>query len=570
VRVVRRGVLVKKFIAGVGESDFRSFREAGFGYVDKTNFVRDVLADPTKVLLFPRPRRFGKTINLSTLAYFLRKSNEDLSHLFAGLDVTRDAPAMTHFQKYPVVSVTFKDVKARTSASAMTGIREQIVAAFDEYRNLLDENKLDPTSAARFQHVLSGQVTDAELQYSFQWLSKALQRYYGQRVVILIDEYDTPVQSGFMNGFFDEVVEFFRNFLSACLKDNAALFKGVLTGILRVSKENMFSGLNHIRVHSIIDKPYSTAFGFTEAEVAAIVEPERLEEVRSWYNGYNFGGNVIYNPWSILHYIDEGLLKPYWVNTGSSDLIETLALKRGLGLSEQSEALLQGGTIDVSIDPNIVLRDVEKSPDAFWNFLLFSGYLKTVELKLEMGEYTAKLAIPNIEVSLVYRTMFRNWLHIADPGSDYTNALVKALLCGNAPTAQKTLQHILITAMSYYDAAGKQPEKLYHGFILGLLVHLEKQYEVRSNRESGLGRADMLMRPKTPGRPGVVIEFKVLDEDEKVDDVLKDAAKQVRERQYATELIAAGATPVYEYAVVFDGKKTWVKLVDDALASETT
>jgi hypothetical protein len=332
----------------------------------------------------------------------------------------------------------------------------------------------------------------------------------------------------------------------------------------------MFSGLNHIKVYSILDEPYSTALGFTDNEVAAIVPPDKLEEVRSWYNGYIFGGNIIYNPWSILHYIEEGLLKPYWVNTGSSELIETLALKRGLGLSEQSEALLKGGTIDVSIDTNIVLRNVEKSRDAFWNFLLFSGYLKVVELKLEMGRYFAKLAVPNLEVKIVYEDMFRNWLYIADPDSDYTNALVKALLCGNAPTAQKTLQHILITAMSYYDAAGKQPEKLYHGFILGLLVHLEKQYEVRSNRESGLGRADMLMRPKTAGRPGVVIEFKALDEDEKVDAVLKDAATQVRERQYATELVAAGATPVYEYVVVFDGKKTWVKLVDDALALVTT
>ncbi len=560
---------MKKFIAGVGESDFRTFRQSGFGYVDKTNLISDILADASKVLLFPRPRRFGKTLNLSMLGHFLRKTTEDLSHLFAGLDVTRDARAMTHFQKYPVISVTFKDVKAATWEDAFAGLRARIEAVCDEHRYLLESPTVSARKVATLRRILSGESTKQDIQDAFWLLSEALFEHHGERVVILIDEYDTPVQSGYMNGYFDEVVGFFRNFLSAALKDNVALFKGVLTGILRVSKENMFSGLNHIDVHSIIDKPYSTAFGFTEAEVAAIVEPDRLEEVRSWYNGYIFGGHVIYNPWSILHYIDEGLLKPYWVNTGSSELIETLALKRGLGLSEQSEALLQGGTIDVPIDPNIVLRNVELSPDAFWNFLLFSGYLKVVELKLEMGEYTAKLAIPNIEVSLVYRTMFKLWLHKADPDSNYTNALVKALLCGDAAKVQKTLQHILITAMSYYDAAGKQPEKLYHGFILGMLVHLEKQYEVRSNRESGLGRADMLMRPKTPGRPGVVIEFKVLDEDETVAEVLKDAAKQVRDREYATELLAAGATPVYEYVVVFDGKKTWVKSVDDALATTT-
>jgi hypothetical protein len=562
-------VRVKKFIPGIGESDFRQFREAGYGYVDKTKLVGDLLEDSSKILLFPRPRRFGKTFNLSMLAYFLRRTDEDLSPLFEGLEVTRNPQAMAHFQKYPVVFVTFKDVKANSFAAAMTGIREQVIAAFDEYRHLLDEGELDPTSASQFQRILSGQASNDELQYSFQWLSKALYKHYGQRVVILIDEYDTPVQSGYTGGFFDEVVGFFRNFFSAALKDNKALFKGVMTGVLRVSKENMFSGLNHIMVHSIIDKPYNTAFGFTDEEVAAIIEPERLDEVRSWYNGYLFGGRVIYNPWSILHYIREGLLKPYWVNSGSSDLIETLALKRGLGLSQKSEALLTGGTIDIAIDSDIVLRDIDKNPDAFWNFLLFSGYLKTVDIQLIMGRYFAKLAIPNLEVQIVYESMFRNWLLRADPESDYTRALVKALLCGDASTVQKTLRHILLTAMSYYDAGGDEPEKLYHGFILGLLVHLEKTYEVRSNRESGFGRADMLMRPKTPGQPGVVIEFKTLDEDEVVDAVLKDAAKQVRARRYAAELLAAGAAPVHEYVIVFDGKKTWVKLVDDALAAAT-
>jgi hypothetical protein len=473
---------------------------------------------------------------------------------------------MEHFQKYPVVFVTFKDVKAATFASAMTGVREQLVSAYHEHRHLLAQNQLDPTRASQFQRLLAGEVSDDELQYALKWLSQALYEHHGERMVILIDEYDTPVQSGYSNGYFDQIVGFFRNFLSAALKDNVALFKSVLTGILRVSKENMFSGLNHISVRSIIDEPYSTSFGFTDEEVAAIVESDRLEEVRSWYNGYIFGGHVIYNPWSILHYIGEGLLKPYWVNTGSSDLIETLALKRGLGLSEKSAVLLNGGAIDVPFDSNIVLRDIERSPDAFWNFLLFSGYLKIVDLKLEMGEYIAKLAIPNLEVRLVYRDMFKRWLYIADPSSDYTDALVKALLCGDARMVQKTLEHILITAMSYHDAGGRQPEKLYHGFILGLLVHLEKQYEIRSNRESGLGRADMLMRRKTSGRPGVVIEFKARDEEENVDAVLKDAAKQVRERKYATELAASGATPVYEYVIVFDGKKAWVKLVDDALA----
>lgn len=558
-----------KFVAALGESDFRIFRESGYGYIDKTDFIRQVLEDSTKILLFPRPRRFGKTINLSMLGHFLRKTNEDLSHLFAGLDVTRHPNAMAHFQKYPVIFITFKDVKAKTFASAMAGIRDQLLSAYLQHRSLIERDSLDPARASQFRRVLTGEITDSELQYALKWLSETLYEHHGQRVVILIDEYDTPIQSGYVNDFFDDVVGFFRNFFSAALKDNNALFKGVLTGILRVSKENLFSGLNHISVHSILSTRYSTSFGFTEDEVAKIIDPAQLDEVRAWYNGYLFGGHVIYNPWSILNYIVEGLLKPYWVNTGSSELIEQLATKRGLGLSEKSSALLHGETIDVPIDDNIVLRDVDHMEDALWSFLLFSGYLKVVELKLTMGKYSAKLAIPNVEISIVYRDMFQHWLRRADPNAYLTNDLVQALLESDADQVQELLEAILLTAMSFQDPVGKAPEKLYHGFILGLLVHMEPLYDVRLNRESGRGRADVLMRPKTPGKPGVVMEFKVPFGKETPDQALVKAAKQIRERRYAAEIVAAGASPVYEYAMVFDGKQAWVKRMEDLLAPAT-
>ncbi len=562
-----RVAAMKKFVPGIGESDFRSFREAGYSYVDKSSLISDILADSTKVLLFPRPRRFGKTLNMSMLGHFFRKTKEDLSHVFEGLSVWQDEQARKHFQRYPVISVTFKDVKSATFADTLAAISARVVELFREHRYLLDRGLLDPTMAGFFQSMLSGTATKQALQDSLFVLSQALYEHHGERVVILIDEYDTPVQSGYLYDFFDDIVLFFRNFFSACLKDNSALFKGVLTGILRVSKENMFSGLNHIMVHSIIDRRYATCFGFTEDEVAGIIEPERLEEVRSWYNGYLFGGHVIYNPWSILHYIHEGLLQPYWVNTSSSDLIEYLAAKRGLGLTEKSEMLLRGEAIDVPINSNIVLRDIDKNDDALWNFLLFSGYLKPVNMVMAMGRYYGKLAIPNQEVKIVYEDMFRNWLYQAAPSRTYIDDLVKALFAGKATIVQKHLQKIMVTAMSYQDPAGKEPEKLYHGFILGLMVHLESEYDVRSNRESGYGRADMLIRPKTPGKPGIVMEFKVREDDESVETVLKEAAEQVRDRKYAMDLVAAGASPVYEYAMVFDGKQAWVKKVEDLLQS---
>ena len=558
---------MNKFIPGIGESDFRSFREAGYGYVDKTFLISDILRDSTKVLLFPRPRRFGKTINLSMIGHFLRKTNEDLSHLFDGLAVSGDPQAMAHFQKYPTLFLSFKDVKENTFDAALDGIRARIGRLFAVHRYLLDDKTMDPLTRGTFQRFLANEATTQDLQDSLLVLSRALYEHHGQRVVILIDEYDTPVQSGYIYEFFDDIVLFFRNFFSACLKDNSALFKGVLTGILRVSKENMFSGLNHIKVHSIIDEAYSTAFGFTQDEVAAIIDPAHLEEVRSWYNGYIFGGHVIYNPWSILNYISEGLLKPYWVNTGSSDLIETLALKLGLGLSANSEALLRGETIDMEVDSNIVLRDIDKSPEALWNFLLFAGYLKTVQLDLIVGRYHAKLAIPNQEVKLVYETMFRNWLYRAAPDRAYVDDLVKALFEGDALTIESILEEMLLRVLSYQDGAGRQPEKLYHGLVLGLLVHLESEYDVRSNRESGRGRADVLIRPRTPGRPGVVMEFKVIARKETAEQALLRAAEQVRNRKYAAELTATGASPVYEYAMVFDGKQAWVKRVEELLGS---
>ena len=556
---------MKKFVAGVGESDFRSLREGGCDFVDKSFFIQDVLRDSTKVLLFPRPRRFGKTTNLSMLEHFLRKTDENLLHIFDGLMVTRDAEAMKHFQKYPVISISFKDVKGQTLSQIMAGIREQIVAACRQHTYLVDDGKIDVHLAEDLRRVISRSATDDELANSFKWLSTALHQYHGQRVVILIDEYDTPIHTAYVNDYFEDVVTFFRTFFSTCLKDNVALFKGVLTGILRVSKENMFSDLNHILVHSILTPGYATAFGFTEDEVAAIIEPSHLEEVRAWYNGYAFGGHVIYNPWSILNYIQEGRLEPYWVNTGGTSLIERLAFKQGLALSDVSTKLINGGTIDQIIDSNIVLRDIDSIPDAFWNFLLFAGYLKPVELNLVMGRYHAKLAIPNEEVRIVYQDLFRVWLHRIDPRSDDTTVLVKALLSNDAATVEERLQSILMRAMSYLDAGAKEPEALYHGFVLGLLVHLENQYEVRSNRESGYGRVDLWMRPKTPGRPGVVIEFKVKDVDKPERAALEEAAMQVREKHYTADLLAAGISPVYEYAIAFDGKKAFVRTVDDVL-----
>lgn len=406
---------------------------------------------------------------------------------------------------------------------------------------------------------------------SLKRLSSLLSRACGEKVAILIDEYDTPIQAGFLRGFYDDVVRFFRNLFSAALKDNPALYRGALTGILRVSRESLFSGLNNVIVHSMLSDKYATAFGFTEAEVRAITEadthPGRLEELRAWYDGYLFGGRIIYNPWSILNYIQEGRLGPYWINTSSNDLIYDLVARRGLGLGAEMERLLAGEAIEARIDEALVFRDLEQRSAALWSFLLFAGYLTPRAVNLSDGVVEASLAVPNREVLVAYRDVFSLWMERGLADRARVEGLARSLLGGDAEALEARLEELLLTTMSFHDPAGRDPEKLYHGFILGLLVQLEGRYEVRSNRESGLGRADVLVRPKQAGQPGAVLELKVPRHrrGETPEQALLAGAKQVRERRYAEELAAAGAAPVHEIVVVFDGKRVWARTVDEVL-----
>ncbi|HSN96862.1 MAG TPA: AAA family ATPase [Candidatus Nanopelagicales bacterium] len=559
------------FTPGLGISDFRELREAGADYVDKTDFIRQILADPTQVVLFPRPRRFGKTINLSALRYFVEKRPEDLSALFQDLAVWKDQEARGHFQRYPVLFLTFKDIRADTWESTFRSLRILLQELCREHRYLLGSERIAPDEVAELEQLLRAEVSEEQAQAALKLVSSLLHRHHGEKVVLLIDEYDTPIHSGFLRGFHDDVVRFFRNFLSGAFKDNPALQRGVLTGILRVSRESLFSGLNNVVVRSILGREHATSFGFTEAEVAAITgadaDPGRLDALRAWYDGYRFGGETIYNPWSILSYISTGELRAHWVNTSSNDLIYDLVVRRGMGLSQEMEILLGGGHIDARVDEGLVLRDIEQREDALWSFLLFTGYLKAVEVRWTARGAEAQLAVPNVEVMQAYRDVFQLWMERGLAARSRIEALVRALLRGDAEEMEELLEQLLLTTMSFQDPAGREPEKLYHGFILGLLVQLEGRHEVRSNRESGLGRADVLVRPKAAGQPGVVLELKVPRKrrGETPEAALAAAARQVRDRRYAEELRAAGAAPVHEMVAVFDGKRVWVRTVEEVL-----
>ncbi len=578
----------------IGSSDFRELREPGVLYVDKTDFVTQVLAAGAKVILVPRPRRFGKTVNLSTVRHFVEKSKEDTSALFEGLAVWGSAAAREHFQRYPVISMTFKDIKAGTFDAAILALRDEIRKAHEQHAYLLDEGKLRPEQADRLRKILSGEGPVHLYAGSLRELSMLLAQHHGERVVILIDEYDTPIHAAKTPADEQKILEFFRVFLSGGLKDNEHLFKGLLTGILRIAGESLFSGLNNLAVYSLIRTECATCFGFTQEEVKDLAtragHEGSLADLESWYNGYRFSGHVIYNPWSVLNFLasEDKVLRPYWVNTSSDDLLRKVIFAHGIGRRGEMETLLQGGEIEKPIDDRIALRDLDRSPESVWSFLLFTGYLTAVKLREDEDGATATLTIPNREVMTVYRKMFRTWLEQRLGGASEVDDLLRAILSGDAETCEASLGGLL-QSLSVHDVAARRPtgtraadsskntisadtgvgpeaeivwtpEQVYHVFVVSLLLGLQPRFAVRSNRESGSGRYDVMILPRTPGQPGVVLELKVRNrrKRETAKSAMAAALRQLRERDYAAELRACGADPIHEMGIVFDGKQVRV------------
>lgn len=561
------------FRAGIGESDFRKLRRNNIDIIDKSQLIIDLVKDPARVLLFPRPRRFGKTTNLSMLRYFFENSTEDRTYLFDSMRVWQSPEARAHFQKHPVIWLSMKDVKADNWEDAERDIHKLISELYRSHEYLLEgiatePSILGPSEGAGFKAVIDRTAESALYHSALIDLSRWLSEHHKTDVVILIDEYDTPIYSAYSRGYYTQMMDFMRAFLGGGLKDNPYLYKGVVTGILRVARESLFSGLNNLAVHSMLDSEYATAFGFTEAEVADICDrlgaPELLEGMRQMYNGYEVellsNAISIYNPWSVLNCAKDPLhrLIPHWRNTSSDEVLYELMVQKGFALNAAFEHLLAGGEVERPLDDHVVLRDLDSQEDALWSFLWYAGYLKVTRLwMVPPAKVMAAFAIPNLEVKGAFTDVFQSWLKKGLSSSQMVLELVKALLTGDEETIEELLTELLLKHVSLFDPGPRQPEKLYHGLILGLLVQLEGQYEVRSNPESGMGRADLLMRPLTPGKPGVVIELKVLRRSETVATALKKALDQVKERAYATQLEAAGASPIHTYAILFDGKEAY-------------
>ncbi|MEZ4472710.1 MAG: AAA family ATPase [bacterium] len=548
----------------IGFSDFRRIREDGMTYVDKTSVVQRVLATTSAVFLLPRPRRFGKTLNLTTLRCFLEKSPHDFSRLFEGLQVWDDPEARAHFQRYPVVFLSFKDVKFRSWPECLASVARQVALACGEHREVLEG--ATEQDRARFEALLDEKAEVAGLANALALLTRLLAAHHGEQVVLLIDEYDTPIHAGYVSSYYDEVVTFFRVFLSAGLKDNVHLFKGVITGILRIAKENLFSGLNNLQVFGLQEQPFATDFGFTEEEVAELARLASAEQhgetMRAWYDGYRFADHVIYNPWSILSFLADPVheARAHWVMTSSNDLLYE-ALRGGLEHPADIEALLAGGAVEREVADSMVLRDLVPGSAAVWTLLFHSGYVTATGLHQdELGVRTLTLRIPNLEVRTAYRSIFARYLGGLD--ANRARTLRGALFHGDAETLGLILSDTVREVLSYFDLDPVVPERVYHAFLAGLLVNLAPHHEVRSNRESGYGRYDVMVLPRTPGQPGAVMELKALRGKDTVPQALEKAARQLVDRQYATELRARGADPIHGFAVVFDGKQVHVESVE--------
>ena len=556
------------FRAPIGTDDFAQLRREGLVYVDKTSLISDLVQDGARVVLLPRPRRFGKSTNLSMLRYFFEHppAGEDRADLFEGLAVAQDPAAQAHAQRYTVLAITLKEIKATSPAKFRSDMSSLLAALYAEHRDALDHPSISDFERSTLRAILHRTADQTTLERGLLDLSRMLHRATGRPVVILVDEYDTPILAGWTHGYYAEVVDFFRIFLGSALKGNPSLYKGVLTGVLRIAKESIFSPgsratMNHLAVYGLLRDRYSTAFGFTEAEVVTLAAQadasHLLPQIRRWYNGYRCGEATLYNPWSVLNFLssEDFVPRPYWVNTSTNDLVGQLITTGRDEISLDLEQLLTGGKVRKRIDDALVLPDIPHHPEGVWGLLLFSGYLKAVAVDRH-GVVT--LAIPNREVKQAYEHLLQRWLHAASGGSLEVNSLLQAMLRGEVDAFESRLDTLVLQVLSSFDGR-RTPEQVHHAFVLGMLVQLRSTHRVESNPESGHGRADVLVIPRRVGRPGVVLEFKRLRPDETPETAMASALRQIETMRHTTRLEDAGANPVLRYGIVFDGKRVIVR-----------
>ncbi len=557
-----------KKLLPIGISDFKKVIEGGYAYVDKTMLIQELLEKGGDVALIPRMRRFGKTLNLSMLRYFFEKTNCDTSYLFRSLNIWKNDQYRAMQGQFPVIFLSLKDVKHSSWQEAFESFRWVVAKEFERHRYLLEEELqgtlLKQQEKEDYLKILNKTASQTLIEQSLLILTEWLQRYHKKNVILLIDEYDTPAHAAYIGGYYEDLIAFLRNWLSGGLKDNRYLERGVLTGILRIAKESVFSGLNNISTFTILSEDFQDKFGLLESEVKQLLVDFGLQsahsEIRQWYNGYRIGScEGIYNPWSVLNCIAKnGALAPYWVNTSDNALMKQLIARGTDDFKADIEELLNGKSIKKIIEEGVVFSNLEQSPNAVWALLLFSGYL-TLAATPSYG-IPSSLRIPNVEVRELYISMIFEWFEKSIHQSKYRQ-LLNSLIAGDLDTFSQIFQEFLISAVSVFDISADEPEKIYHAFILGMLLGLSDRYEVKSNRESGFGRYDVCLIPKNPHDLGIIMEFKKVGRFEQttLEDAVTSALKQIEEKQYKQELLDRGITRILLLGLAFEGKRVLIR-----------
>ena len=556
----------------IGIQDFEQIIKNDCFYVDKTDFIREWWNSRDSVTLIARPRRFGKTLNMSMLDYFFSNKYADKGHLFEGLSIWEDEKYRALQGTYPVISLSFANVKEQNYQTTRKKICQLITKLYAENAFLLDSGILYETDKSYFKRVTED-MDDSDATLALYQLSDFLYRYYGKKVIILLDEYDTPMQEAYVNGYWNELVAFTRSMFNSTFKTNPYLERAVMTGITRVSKESIFSDLNNLKVVTTTTDEYATAFGFTEEEVFAGLDEcglsEEKERVKWWYDGFTFGNHTdIYNPWSVLNFLDTGKYNTYWANTSSNSLVGKLIRQGNRQVKEAFEQLLRGESIKCPIDEQIVYNQLDDNEAAIWSLLLASGYLKVLgvermELLEGNEEPLYELVLTNHEVQRMFYSMVRGWF--ARAGADY-NDFVKALLLDDVDAMNEYMNRVSQQIFSSFDTgvhpSSSQPERFYHGFVLGLMAELGSKYVITSNRESGFGRYDVMIDPKDKEKNAYILEFKVFNKrmESSLEDTVQSALDQIEEKNYEAALIEEGITKeqIRKYGFAFEGKKVLI------------